>query len=299
LKGFQVDKRRLKQDLIAYSFILPNFIGFAVFTLFPMLFSMILTFLNWDGANPITFAGLNNFKRLFTDETFRIALFNTFYYTLTTVPVTVVCSLGLAVLLNKPIAGRNIFRGIFFFPHVASLVAIAAVWNAIFHPTMGPVNQLLQSWGIANPPKWSASTTWALPTVIMASIWKSIGYYMIIYLAGLQGIPRDLYEVAKIDGANAWTVFTKITLPMLRPTTFFILVILTINCFKVFDLIYVMTGGGPGRASTVLVLHIYNVAFKEYRFGYSSTIALVLFVIVLIITVFQFKLEKKWVTYMQ
>lgn len=299
MKKFDVSKKRMKQNLIAYSFILPNFIGFAVFTLFPMLFSMILTFLNWDGANPITFAGLSNFKRLFTDETFRIALFNTFYYTLTTVPITMVCALGLAVLLNKRIIGRNVFRGIFFFPHVASLVAIAAVWNAIFHPAMGPVNQLLQAWGIENPPRWSASTTWALPTVIMASIWKSMGYYMIIYLAGLQGIPRDLYEVAKIDGANGWAVFTKITLPMLRPTTFFILVILTINCFKVFDLIYVITGGGPGRASTVLVLYIYNVAFKEYNFGYSSTIALVLFVIVLIITIFQFKLEKKWVTYMQ
>lgn len=285
--------------MIAYSFILPNFIGFAVFTLFPMLFSLILTFLNWDGANPITFAGLGNFKRLFTDETFRIALFNTFYYTLGTVPATMAFALGLAVLLNKPLVGRNIFRGIFFFPHMASLVAIAAVWNMIFHPTMGPVNEFLKLIGVSNPPRWSASVTWALPTVIMASIWKSTGYYMIIYIAGLQGIPRELYEVAKIDGANSWKVFTNITLPMLRPTTFFVSVLLTINCFKVFDLIFVMTGGGPGRASTVLVTYIYNTAFKEYSFGYSSTIALVLFLIVLSITLIQFRLEKRWVTYMQ
>lgn len=291
-------KRQVKKNAIAYSFILPNFIGFAVFTLLPLVFAMFLSFLNWDGSNPITFAGFNNFKRMLTDETFKIALFNTFYYVIGTVPITIICSLGLAVLLNKPLIGRNIFRAIFFFPHVASLVAIAVVWNMIFHPTMGPVNELLRALGVANPPRWSASVNWAMPTVIMASIWKSIGYYMIIYLAGLQGIPSQLYEAAEIDGASSWQTFRKVTLPMLRPTTFFVCIMLTINCFKVFDLIFVMTGGGPGRASTVLVSYIYNVAFKEYSFGYSSAIAMILFIIVLIITLIQFKMEKKWVSYM-
>ena len=291
-------KKEIKKNLVAYSFIIPNFIGFAIFTLFPMLFAMILAFMNWDGANPITFVGMSNFKRLLTDETFKIALFNTFYYAIGTVPITLVCSLGLALLLNKSFMGRNIFRAIFFFPYVASLVAVAVVWNMIFHPTMGPVNEFLRTLGVINPPKWSASTKWAMPTVIMASVWKNVGYYMIIYLAGLQGIPLHLYEAAMIDGANRWELFKNITLPMLTPSTFFVSIMLTISCFKVFDLIFVMTGGGPGRATNVLVSHIYNTAFKEFSYGYSSAIAMVLFFIVLIITIIQFRMEKKWVSYM-
>lgn len=289
---------KLKQNLIAYSFILPNFLGFAIFTLIPVIFAFALSFMNWDGANEITFAGLANFKRLFTDETFKISLVNTFYYALGTVPITIICSLGLALLLNKPLKGRNTFRAIFFFPHVASLVAVAVVWNMIFHPTMGPINEILRSVGVENVPKWSADVKWAMPTVIMASIWKSMGYYMIIYLAGLQGIPKYLYEAAEIDGANAWQMFRRITLPMLTPSTFFVSIMLTISCFKVFDLIFVMTGGGPGRATNVLVNHIYNTAFKEFSYGYSSAIAMVLFIIVLTITLIQFKMEKKWVSYM-
>lgn len=288
----------LKKNAVAYSFILPNFIGFAIFTLIPMIFAFGLSFMNWDGANEITFAGLKNFQRLFVDETFRISLFNTFYYAIGTVPITIICSLGLALLLNKPLKGRNFFRSVFFFPHVASLVAVAVVWNMIFHPTMGPINEILRTLGVENLPKWSADVKWAMPTVIMASIWKSMGYYMIIYLAGLQGIPRYLYEAAEIDGANKWQIFRKITLPMLTPSTFFVSIMLTISCFKVFDLIFVMTGGGPGRATNVLVNHIYNTAFKEFNYGYSSAIAMVLFVIVLTITLIQFRMEKKWVSYM-
>ncbi|MBN2004237.1 MAG: sugar ABC transporter permease [Anaerolineae bacterium] len=291
-------ERRSRQNWVAYSFILPNLLGFAIFTLIPMASSIVLAFLNWDGANVISWAGLENFRKLLNDDTFRIALTNTFYYVIGTVPPTMIASLGLALLLNQPLRGRNFFRTTFFFPYVASLVAVAVVWNMIFHPAMGPVNQFLSALGVEKPPRWSASVDWAMPTVILASIWKGMGYYMVIYLAALQGIPDYLYEAAEMDGANAWQKFRYITLPMLTPATFFVSIMLTIASFKVFDLILVMTGGGPGRATNVLVIHAYNVAFKDFEFGYASAIAMVLFVIVLIITIVQFRMEKRWVNYM-
>jgi len=291
-------KKEIKKNAIAYSFVLPNLIGFTVFTLVPMVFAFLLAFMSWDGANPMRFVGLKNFVKMFHDETFRISTFNTLYYVVGTVPATLICSLLLAVLLNRPIRGRNVFRAIYFFPYVASLVAVAVVWNMMFHPTMGPVNNFLRALGVQNPPAWSASTTWAMPTVILASIWKNMGYYMIIYLAALQGIPRELYEAARIDGANSWQCFRKITLPMLTPATFFVTMMLTISSFKVFDLIYVMTGGGPGRATNVLVFTIYDSAFVSFEYGYASAVAAVLFVIVLAITLVQFRVEKKWVSYL-
>lgn len=290
-------RSQLKKYAIAYSFILPNLIGFAIFTLVPMVFSLILSFMNWDGANKISWAGLDNFKQLLRDETFRISLGNTLTFVILNVPLTMLAALGLALLLNKPIYGRNIFRTTFFFPYVASLVAVAVVWNMLFFPSAGPVNSVLSVLGVQNPPRWAASVDWAMLTVILASIWKGMGYYMIIYLAALQSIPTILYEAAEVDGANAWQKFRYITLPMLTPATFFISVMLTIASFKVFDLIMVMTGGGPGRATNVLVVHIYNTAFKEFRFGYSSSIAMVLLVMVLAITVVQFYMEKRWVNY--
>jgi multiple sugar transport system permease protein len=291
-------KKELKQNLIAYSFIMPNLLGFAAFTLVPMVFSMAMSFLSWDGAGAITFAGLKNFSHMLHDEGFRISLSNTLYYVLGTVPTTMVAALGLAILLNRGLKGKNFFRAVFFFPYVASLVAVAVVWNMMFHPSMGPVNNILRFLGMAKPPKWTASTTWAMPTVIMASIWKNVGYYLIIYLAALQGIPQELYEAARIDGASSWKCFRRITLPLLTPATFFVTMMLTISSFKVFDLIYVMTGGGPGRATNVLVFSIYDSAFISFDFGYSSAIGLALFVIVLALTVAQFRLEKKWVNYL-
>jgi multiple sugar transport system permease protein len=291
-------RRKRKQNLIAYSFILPNLLGFAIFTLMPMALSLLLAFMNWDGANKISWAGLNNFVELFRDTTFRIALGNTLYYVIFTVPLTMAVALGLALLLNMPIRGRNLFRTAFFFPYVASLVAVAVVWNMIFNPAAGPVNQFLMSLGIQNPPRWTASVDWAMPTVILASVWKGMGYYMLIYLAGLQGIPTSLYEAASVDGASTWQKFRYITLPMLTPATFFVSIMCTIAAFKVFDLILVMTDGGPGRATNVLVIQIYNTAFREFRFGYSSAIAMVLFAIVLIVTVIQFRMEKRWVNYL-
>lgn len=281
-------KLKRKNTLIAWSFIAPNFIGFLIFTLVPVVFSLILAFMKWDSFSTPEFVGLQNFTRMLSDDTFWLSLKNTFLYTIGVVPLTLVCSLGLAILLNQKIKGVKFFRTAFFFPYVTSLVAIAVVWSMLFHPTMGPINQFLRV-VIENPPGWLSSSDWALTAIIIVSVWRGMGYYMILYLAGLQGISKELYEAAAMDGANKWKQFIHITVPALRPTTFFVTIMLVINCFKIFDLVQVMTDGGPGRATNVLVYQVYSEAFVKFNFGYASAIAMVLFVIVLVMTVIQFK----------
>ncbi|WP_390405739.1 carbohydrate ABC transporter permease [Lacticaseibacillus jixiensis] len=288
----QAHKLQRRHTLTAYSFIAPNFVGFFIFTLIPVVFSFVLAFMSWDSFATPKFVGLANFAKMIHDTTFWISFKNTFLYTLGVVPATLVCSLGLAILLNKKLAGVKFFRTAFFFPYVTSLVAIAVVWNMLFHPTMGPINQFLRHF-ITNPPGWATSSDWALTAIIIVSIWRFMGYYMILYLAGLQSVPKELYEAAEMDGAGKWKQFLNVTLPSLRPTTFFVTIMLMINCFKIFDLVQVMTDGGPGRATNVLVYEIYSEAFVKFNFGYASAIALVLFVIVLGITVLQFTWERK------
>jgi multiple sugar transport system permease protein len=211
------------------------------------------------------------------------------------VPLTIVCSLALAMLLNQKLPGRSFFRAAMFFPYVASLVAVAVVWNMLFNPEMGPINMLLYYAGVdpKDLPRWAADKNWAMITVVLFGVWKSMGYYMVIYLAGLQGINNDLYEAAAIDGAGAWQKFWYITVPQLGPTTFFVSVMLTIQSFKVFDQIYLLTQGGPGTSTLVLVYHIYNEAFVSWDLGYSSTVAFVLFLIVLGVTLVQFRFRKE------
>lgn len=293
----KMTKRENKNTLIAYSFLLPNFLGFMIFTLGPILFAFILAFLNWDGNNSITWAGLENFIYLGADKYFKKSLINTIIYAVGTVPLTLVCSLGLAVVLNQNVKGRNFFRTVSFFPYVASLVAVAVVWNMIFNPSYGPVNMLLMKLGVESPPRWAADKDFAMITVILFSVWKNMGYYMIIYLAGLQGISGEMYEAAGLDGANSWQKFKNITWPMLSPTTFFVTIMLTVSCFKVYDLIYMITQGGPGDATLVLVYHIYNTAFISWDLGYASAISIVLFILVLTVTIIQFRGEKKFVNY--
>ncbi|MDR0589899.1 MAG: sugar ABC transporter permease [Spirochaetaceae bacterium] len=290
--------KKTGEALTAYSFIAPNFIGFTVFTLIPLGFALILAFLQWDGANPLRFVGIANFVRLFGDDIFLRALWNTLLYTGGVVPLTLGCSLFLAVLLNQKVKARNFFRTVSFFPYVASLVAVAAVWNFIFSPTRGPVNNLLSALSkipVENLPGWAADRNWALPTVIFFSVWKNMGYYMVIYLAGLQGVNTELYEAANLDGANGRQRFLHVTLPQLAPTTFFILMMLIISSFKVYDIFINIFAGGDNQLTNttrVLVYQIYNTAFRSLEFGYASAIAMVLFVLVLGITLFQFRFEK-------
>ena len=283
------DRKRL---MVAYSFIAPNFIGFAVFTLIPVACAFVLAFLKWDGNNPMQFVGLENFKRLANDSMFWASLRNTIIYCVGTVPLTMIASLGLAIILNQKIKARGFFRTVAFFPYVASLVAITAVWTMIFHPTKGPVNAILYYvFHMKILPNWFGKDL-ILVTLILFSVWKYMGYYMVIYLAGLQGVSGELYEAASLDGAGSWEKFRYVTWPQLRPTTFFVVVMLTINCFKVYDIAIMLAGGGDGRlgsSSTVLVYYIYQKAFVEWDLGYSSAIAMVLFLLVLIITLIQFR----------
>lgn len=288
-------KKVLKTNLIGYSFIIPNFIGYCIFIFIPVCFSFILSVMKWDGSDaPMQFVGLQNFVKLFGDSTFIISLKNTIWYAIFTVPLTMVAALLIAVLLNSKIRGVVIYRTAFFFPYVASLVAVGAVWNMLFQPEFGPINEFLKWIGMSNPPRWTASVDWAMWVIIIVSVWKYMGYYMVVYLAALQGISEDLYEAAGIDGATGFKKLWYITIPMLTPTTFFVVIMMTIQCFKVFDLIYVMTGGGPGRATNVLVNHIYNEAFVNFKFGYASASAMVLFAIVLVVTLIQMRGERKF-----
>lgn len=292
--------RQTKRDLVAYSFLAPNFIGFAVFTLGPVIFAFVLAFMQWDGNNPMQFAGLDNFKQMIGNTRFMASLKNTVVYCVATVPLTLIVALALAVVLNQKLKARNFFRTVSFFPYVASLVAVAAVWNMLFSPAKsGPVNMILYHLGMAakDLPKWSADKDWVMFTIVAFSVWKNMGYYMVIYLAGLQGINGELYEAGSLDGANAWQKFRCITWPQLRPTTFFITIMLTINCFKVYDIVYMLAGGNTGvlnESAIVLVYHIYEEAFRNWNLGYASAVAMVLFVIVLAITLIQFRGQKKY-----
>ncbi|TCO26631.1 multiple sugar transport system permease protein/alpha-1,4-digalacturonate transport system permease protein [Kribbella steppae] len=285
--------RRWRSIRLGWSFILPNFLGFATLTLVPVLASLALSFLDWDSYSTPKWVGLANFERMIHNETFWTALRNTAYYAIGHVPLTLCAALGFAVLLNQKLRGVRFFRTALFFPYITSLVAVAVVWNMLLSPELGPVNQLLRAIGIDNPPGWTTSTTWAMPAVILASVWRDLGYYMILYLAGLQTIPGELYEAAQVDGASAWQRFWSITVPSLRPTTFFVLIMLTISSFKVFDLVQVMTEGGPGRSTLVLSQVIFREGITQGRFGYSSAVSMVLFVIVLTITLVQFQLQRR------
>jgi multiple sugar transport system permease protein/alpha-1,4-digalacturonate transport system permease protein len=287
-------RRNLRPILVGWSFLLPNFLGFALLTLVPMVFGLALSFLDWSPwNNQPEWVGFENFERMLGHSTFWISLWNTVYYAAGHIPLTMAASLVLALLLNRAMAGLGFFRTAFFLPYVTSLVAVAVVWNMLFDPTSGPVNQFLQFVGVTDPPGWTTSTTWAMPAVIIASVWRDMGYYMVLFLAGLQTIPTELYEAARVDGANAWQRFRNITLPGLRPTTFFVLIMCTVQSFKVFDLIIVMTDGGPGRATIVLSQLIYEQGIREGRFGFASAISLVLFLLVAGFTVVQFLLQRR------
>lgn len=305
-KSAKPEKSKLmkKNTLIAYSFLAPNFIGFALFTLVPVIFSVILSFMNWNGGpiENITWAGLSNYATIFKKFSFTksdlgITLKNTVTFTLATVPLTIACSLLLAVILNKSVKGAKVWRAIFFFPYVASMVAICVCWSFMLMKN-GPINQFLRVLGFNMTKSWTQSKDLAMWSIILVSVWRNAGYYMVMYLAGLQGVPAELYEAATMDGATTWQKFWKVTFPMLTPTTFFVSIMLIISCFKIYDVVAIMTEGGPGRATKMLVTHIYALSFEQIKYGLSSAVSMVLLVIVLLITIIQFRGEKKWVSYM-
>lgn len=289
-KGLSLGARN---TLVGLSFILPNFIGFFIFVLIPVAFSFFLSVMEWDGFNEMTFVAFDNFVSLFGQTAFRSAVSKTLIFTLVTVTLTTFAALGLAVLLNKKIAAKGFFRSAIFFPYVSSMVSIAVVWKLLFMKDFGPINMGLKALGITNPPGWIASTAWALPAVMLVFIWKFMGYYMIVYLAALQEIPVELREAAAIDGATGMQFFWQITLPMLKSATFFVVMMLMTESFKSFDLIFALTEGGPGTATTLISNFIYKKAFISFNYGETSAAALILFIIVAVMTVLQFRIEKK------
>src|SRR5690606_6775202 len=257
----------------------PNFLGFALITLVPVvqLFFISLTDQNIFGKGD--FVGIENFVKLMGDPLFQRSFVNTLYFAVLHVPLTIVVSLGLALLLNSKLRGVAFFRTAAFFPYITSIVAIGLVWNLLFSPEYGPINEVLRFFGIADPPGWLLSQDWAMPAIVIISTWRDMGYYMILFLAGLQTVPRELYEAARVDGANVIQRFWNVTLPGIRPTMFLVTVLLTIASFKIFDLIIVLSPGGtaaPNMATVVLSQFIYQRGFIESKFGYASSAAVVL-----------------------
>jgi multiple sugar transport system permease protein len=296
LKKKTVVDAATKETIAGYLFLAPNLFGFTIFMVFPVIASLLLSFSNWNLITPPTAAGIDNYRALFLDATYLQSLVNTAFYSLFNVFVTIIVALLLALLLNKEIKGANFYRAAYFTPVVFSTVAVSLIWLWLLDGQMGLLNHVL-GWFKLGPCSWLNSPRLAMFSVIMVSIWKNIGYDMVIFIAALKGVPAELYEVARIDGANLWKVFWNVTWPMISPATFFVTVTQIINSFQVFDVTTVLTNGGPANATNTLVMLIYQHAFKFFRMGYASAIAYTLFGIVLIITAIQTVTAKRWVHY--
>lgn len=288
-------KLKRKEWLAGYLFILPNLIGFCVFTAIPVVMGFVVSLTDYSGFGKLNFIGLNNYVNMFKESSFIIALKNNIFYTLTSVPLTLLFALMLALMLNRKLYCGNTFRTIYFFPNLTSMVAVGCVWLQLFESKNGPVNQMLMSLGMEDPPKWFWGTSTAMISIVIVVVWKQAGYYMIMFLGGLKNVPAHLYESAKIDGATPGKAFRYITWPMLSPTTFMVTILSFIGSFQVFDIINVTTEGGPGRATTVLVMRVYQEAFRYGRMGYASAIGYFLFLIVFLFTLVQWKAQSKWV----
>ncbi|MGG7620745.1 carbohydrate ABC transporter permease [Bacillus coreaensis] len=306
-KSTQVTKRSRTQkinkekteNVAGLLFVSPMLIGVSVLVLIPILATFLLSFAEWSFITPLSqlkWVGFNNFTRLFQDPIFLKSILNNAIFILT-VPICMIISLLLAITIDRNVYFKGFFKVAFFMPYISSVVAIAVVWQVLFHPSAGPINQVLMSLGIDNPPKWIADPNFALISIMLIQVWVSIGFNMIIFLAGLQNIPKDLYEAADIDGANAWVKFKHITVPMISPTSFFLFITGIISTFKVFDLVAVLTKGGPMHSTSMIVWNLYETAFVNLKIGPASAMAVVLFVIVFAITIIQWIGQKKWVNY--
>ena len=289
--------QRDHESLAAYLFLGPNIIGFLIFTAIPVVAALVIAFYDWDLLLGAEFIGLENFRELlFDDENFRAAFINTMVFTVANVALSVALGLAIALLVNLSLRGIVLFRSIFLLPYVTVTVALSLVWKWLYLPEQGLINQTLGIVGIDGP-RWLTDTTWAMPALIFLSVWKTFGYNMVLFLAGLQNIPEHLYDAAKVDGATPWQRFRDVTLPMLSPTMFFVVVISIIGSFQVFDQALVMTAGGPGTATTTLVLYIYQRGFQSGYMGYAAAIAWLLFAVVFVFTVIQFRIQRRWVSY--
>jgi multiple sugar transport system permease protein len=274
----------------------PVIIAFLIFNLYPMVLGLYLSFTKWDILSPPTFIGLGNWADLFKDDLLGRAVLQTLYYAVASVTGATALSIALALALNQRLKTIGFYRTFFFLPAVTSLVAIAMVWRWIYNTEFGVLNAFLGSLGI-NPVNWLGDPVLAMPAVILMSIWRSAGFNTVLFLAGLQGVPQEYYEAAEIDGASRWDRFRHITLPLISPTTFFVVVNGLIGSWQVFDQVYILTRGGPLLSTVTVVYLIYSNGFEWYKTGYASAMAYGLFLIIIALTAIQFSLQKRWVFY--
>lgn len=297
-KGTALQGRTLEQKnaVMGYVMISPIIIGILLFSVIPVVFSLYISFTDWDMLHDQSWIGLQNYHTIFSDKMLGTVWKNTGLYCLIAIPGAIFFGLLLALAMNAKIRGVALYRTAFFMPNITTTVAVCIVWSWLYNKDFGLFNNILTSLGL-EPIKWISSRKYAMPSVAIMSVWQAMGYDMILLTAGLKGIDETYYEAAMIDGANGWQRFWKITLPMLTPTLFFLVVTHCINYIQMFDAAYIMTEGGPGHATRSFVMQIYNTAFEYFRMGEASAYAWVLFIAVMIITVIQFKVQDKWVNY--
>jgi multiple sugar transport system permease protein len=286
--------RKMRREWTAYLFLAPGLLLFSVFTVFALGFALYLTFHEWSIIEPDKpFIGLQNYRNMLHDADYRTSVFNTAYFTGASVPLTMMIGLGLALLLNQPLRGRWLLRTFYFLPVVTPFVVVAIIWKWLYNGDFGLFNYyLLKAHLIDQPLLWLSDKQLAMPAVVLMSVWSGVGFSMIVYLAGIQGIPTELYEAAKVDGAGPLARLRYVTIPMLRPTTLFLLVMGIIGSFQVFTQIFVMTSGGPVKRTTTMVYYIYESAFKFYEMGYASTLAFGLFALLFVFTLIQLRLYR-------
>lgn len=277
-------------------FLFPSLVGVLIFLVLPVVLVILLSFVRWDLLSPPKWVGFSNFTDLFQYDQVGHSLLVTVYYVVLNIPIQTVIALGLALMLNRKLPAMGFFRVLYVLPFLATPVAMAVVWNWVFDPKVGAINSLLGEVGIHGP-AWLGSTSWAMPVIAFANIWQYAGYNMLFFLAGLQAIPKQLYEVSGMDGANPFQQFFRITLPLLNPTLLFVLVTGFIGSFQVFDMVYVLTNGGPGNATEVMNLKIYQSAFVGFHIGQACAMSVILFLIILIFTIVQFSYFRRRTTY--
>jgi multiple sugar transport system permease protein len=289
-------RRRRHAGRTAAVFLLPSFVGVIGFLAVPVLLVIVLSFVRWDMLRSPSFAGIANYVDIFQYDNVGYSLLITLYYVLLNIPLQTVLALGLAMLLNRRLPAVGVVRVLCVLPFLATPVAMGVVWGWIFDPKIGAINTLLSYVGITGP-AWTSDAAWAMPVVAFANIWQYVGYNMLFFLAGLQAIPNQLYEAARIDGAGGWQRFTRITLPLLRPTMLFVLVTGVIGSFQVFDMVYVLTKGGPGDATRVMNFKIYQSAFVGFHIGEAAAMSVILFAVILLFTIGQFLWFRRRTTY--
>lgn len=304
----QKTKRKLKKQgsglVVASPFLLPSLIGMLIFSMLPLIISGLISLTDWNGLDKLTdaaffqdhFIGLGNYKDILTTSEFWRTLGNTAEYIVLYVPLMLICSLLVAYLLSRPRRCVGAFRVLYYIPVLTSWVAASLIWKSVLSPQYGALNGILEMFGITGP-GWLLDEKWAMPAIVLVSVWKDMGFFGLILLSGIMAINKSYYEAADLDGANGWTKFLKITLPLLTPSIFYVLIVGMINAFQLFPQVMIMTGGGPNGATQVMVERIYNYGFRYYRMGYAAAFSWILFAIIMVFTAIQMKGQERWVHY--